>query len=229
MAHLLLQNHVHARIPLAHLAAFFLDCCKTAGADHIVSVGSGTGAYEFELTEGRPELRQRLILVDPAPDSFQQKPKDDRRAMAPHFAATRDLVAARPEVVGRCILLLLWPHWELTYDVEAVEVLQPLGIVSLTEALDAPHNCAAGSPLFHATYLSPSALASAQSDYRCIVEACYHQPTLGADPAMTRFVNSGWTRRLVKLSWLARRGASIPKHRPASAQIPRLAKATDVW
>lgn len=224
-----LVEHTWANIPLKHVACFVRDAAKTADAPFIVSVGSGTGAYEFEISEGRPDLRARLILVDPAPSSFQPV-RSNGREIAPHYATVTDLVAARPEVVGHCIVLLLWalPN-DMSYDADAIDALQPRGIVSLTEAIDPPHACAAGSTRFHSTYLSPTS----DSGYRIVSEARYRfrsRVSRQMQLLSMMFGNPRETveRRLIKLTWLAKRGASIVKDRP-SDDINRLAEALAEW
>lgn len=90
----------------------------------IVSVGSGVGEWEKRLeAKGVP-----VICVDPAPNSF-----DDRKVFkAPEYGTVADLIAARSEVVGNCILLLIWasPN-DSKYDIEAVRDLKPRVVVAL--------------------------------------------------------------------------------------------------
>jgi hypothetical protein len=109
----------------------------------IVSVGSGTGQYEVELRSKLAEPREMICV--------------DKYIMPPslrNFATVEELICARSELVGNCILLLMWPndeghHRELSetdtpYDVDAIEQLNPRHIITLYEEFGG-----AGSLQFH--------------------------------------------------------------------------------
>jgi hypothetical protein len=215
-----ITNHENAGVSVRHLRCFLRDCAKTAQAPHIVSVGSGTGCYEFEMTEGIAELRARLILVDPSPESFRKHPKSTRE-LKPHFATTTDLIASRPEVVGHCVLLLIWPlPGEATYDIDAIKALQPLSVLVLyeTNPLQGGTGGSAGSDALHQKFLrNPLDMG-----YKNIVEARYRGMM---DEASYKILTDSPLHGLynfsnktdVRLAWFAKRGASIPKDRPSEA------------
>jgi hypothetical protein len=105
----------------------------------IVSVGCGPGLYEAETLKLNPRLD--FIMVDPDPRSFENvEPK-----LAIDAATVPDLIKTRPELVGKCVLLLIWPNPnESTYDYQAVELLNPVAVVTIYEAKGA-----AGGDQFH--------------------------------------------------------------------------------
>jgi hypothetical protein len=104
----------------------------------IVSIGIGTGALEGRLEHlmaGRRSLSvssPRWLGVDPDPTSHNPLYPRDGVHLAPDAPTAVELVAAHPELVGTCVLLLNWCDWNKDYDFEAIELLQPTSIVSLT-------------------------------------------------------------------------------------------------
>ena len=135
----------------------------------IVSVGSGNGVKEFCIASAGV-AKDRFVCVDPEPESFDKFPGNLEECIQPSFALCKDLVAARPDLVGACILLLMWPNTTLVpllcksrgsaasevraagdappdavgYDFEAIQMLNPVGLVCLYELAGA-----AGSNLLH--------------------------------------------------------------------------------
>ena len=216
-------RHANTGVSIQDLRCFLCDCAKTADAPHVVSVGSGTGCYEFEMTDGLDDLRARLILVDPHPDSFRQFAKSTRE-LAPHAATTAELVAARPGVVGHCVVVLLWPspHAETAYDLTAIDELKPLGIIILYDKpIHASAAAAAGSPGLHARLLHEPA----QMDYKRIVEARYRALYEEDDyQLMLMFDANASRKRDIRLAWFAKRGASIPRYRLSEAVKERMEK-----
>lgn len=106
-------------------------CLPDGKVRRVVSVGSGGGELERLLAElGVREL----TCVDPKPGSW---PGSGVKAsvgedMAPAFASVADLLKARPEDKGACVLFLGWPFPnESCYDIEAVQLLEPTSVVSV--------------------------------------------------------------------------------------------------
>jgi len=60
-----------------------------------------------------------------------------------------ELISTKPTIVGHCVLFLNWAEPNsATYDRDAIEMLQPVAVVALTELFDSGHG-GAGSELFH--------------------------------------------------------------------------------
>jgi hypothetical protein len=217
----IVTKHANTGVPIVHLQRFLWDCAKTANAPYLISIGSGTGCYEYEMTHGRPDLRARLILVDPDPESFRQEPTSERE-LRPHFATTQDLLKARPEVVEACILLLIWPSPAplVPYDLEAVEQLRPKGILILYETArevdPSKEGGSSGSERLHKELLANPL----NTDYRCIAEARYKCLMPHAEYQVCRALDPDFSPKLdVRLAWLAKRGASIPKDRSLTTEL----------
>ena len=101
----------------------------------VVSVGSGPGTAEWKLIHECGLNDRRFILVDPSPESFKSYPRDGK-CREPDFPLVKDLIQAEPGIVGTCLLLLPWSYPNhSTYDIEAVHLLAPKGIVIAYEKL----------------------------------------------------------------------------------------------
>jgi len=94
----------------------------------LVSVGSGNGVTERQVGEA---LKTDVICVDP--DSFSYAPESEN-GMLPDFPHVEALLEKKKELVGDCLLMLVWtdPN-DSTYDVEAIELLRPRSIVVVCE------------------------------------------------------------------------------------------------
>lgn len=95
----------------------------------IVSVGSGTGCAERVIQNKFKDYR--IICVDPEPTSYEPYPKNTDLCMKPHYANVEALIAHEPNIVGDCILVLIWPNpsdymdTALPYDILSLFQLQP--------------------------------------------------------------------------------------------------------
>jgi len=102
----------------------------------LVSVGSGKAYLESKLLDAVP-VRLELICVDPKPDGWEEV--EGKVAVQPQYATVKELVAARPQLVSGCIVLLNWPNpndhagsgggW----DLEAIHLLHPWSVIMLVE------------------------------------------------------------------------------------------------
>ena len=99
----------------------------------VVSVGSGNGCVE-SLVPG-------IICVDPVPDSYLGPPIYQQ----PDYDTVRDLLIAKPEIKGNCVLFLNWcdPD-DSTYDFDAVVALQPIAVLCIIETFVGENGCAGG-------------------------------------------------------------------------------------
>jgi hypothetical protein len=104
----------------------------------VVSVGSGPGILERTIDE--------CITVDPAPPE----------GVVVTASTVDELLAVRPELVGECVLLLVWclPN-DSTYDWDAVQSLRPKAILTLLEQFDDSYGAAGGSK-FHEFLKQPT-------------------------------------------------------------------------
>jgi hypothetical protein len=161
----------------------------------IVSVGSGMGAIESVV----PDVKGGWVCVDPDWKSYAKQFVHEGLAekywipfTAPKYSLVKQLVEARPEIVGNCCVFLNWcdPN-ESDYDIEAVELLKPLGIMAVIERFG-KSNGAAGGERFHALYEQS---LSDKGPYACFYEA-------QAETQTTNWIIGNLDIRLV---WLHRR------------------------
>jgi hypothetical protein len=106
-------------------AAYFCKDEGQNGAVEIVSAGSGDGKVERGIIAAyRKHFGEELdiTLVDCNP-KFEV-----------HFRTVDDLIKKRPNVVGNCVLLIIWP-WN--YDIDAVRQLQPRAALTAYETTGA--------------------------------------------------------------------------------------------
>jgi hypothetical protein len=162
----LFDKQVWRGLPLKQIASqLHVVSTSSVGSDTpIVSVGSGHGFFEAALTltwatpssdrtaaDEATQLkagRKRWILVDPAPQAYL-KPDEDaieqhltKRADAlksfrtPDFATVDALLASRPELQGRCLLVLCWSDPNHSrYDWCAIQALDPVACLVLYDAV----------------------------------------------------------------------------------------------
>ncbi len=115
-----------------HFLYYYIKCA-IGQTNTIVDVGCGNGGLAKQLKD---DLRNiRIIKVDP------NYPAD--------YTDIQSLIKKEPELVGKCCLLVIYPpptnnrHKE--YDMEAVKLMKPLTIVSLTEDKTYNHKTGSGS------------------------------------------------------------------------------------
>lgn len=195
--------HQFARVPIDHLRIYVEDCINVS--DYIVSVGCGTGVYEYEISKNNQKLQNKLILVDPNPNSFTEYPKDNKYLKVNHDTVD-DMVKIRPEIVNNCVLLLIWtPPTKYPYisavdntigfDYKAVEILKPKSIICLYEIYKNKDTGCAGSFAMSKLLKNPELY-----NYK---EIC-----------TTEYVFNGNTffgNIYPKITWLALKGSRIPK------------------
>lgn len=123
----------------------------------VVSMGSGSATLEYKVQQKNEKIR--WICVDPTPSSWCA----GEVMIKPQYASVEDLVAAEPELVGKCVLFLNWclPN-ESRYDYDAVMLLQPIAFLSTVEflevGLETPSgNGSAGGELFHGLVVNSEA------------------------------------------------------------------------
>ena len=122
----------------------------------IVSVGSGMGAIESMASD----VKGGWVCVDPDWKSYhtgqvvhEGLAEEHRKPfIVPEYPLVKQLVKARPEIVGNCCVFLNWcdPN-ESDYDAEAVDLLRPIGIMTVMERFGESYG-AAGGERFHALY-----------------------------------------------------------------------------
>jgi hypothetical protein len=124
------NKHIH----IANIAKY-LQTALTAGDYPIVSVGSGTGIHEAALED---LLKRPIICVDPAPHTFEPLDSDAKEHL-PDYPLVTDLVRSKPEIVGKCHVLVIWPivdmHAKSCYITDAIDVLNPATVTVLYESL----------------------------------------------------------------------------------------------
>jgi hypothetical protein len=123
----------------------------------IVEVGSGDGRHARYFNEYHGINFD--YLVDPAPDEYKSTSNGMSEIkllpIAPHFNNVKELIAKKNEIVGNCIVVLIWSYPAEQrdngegrnsdgYDYEAICDLQPLSVISLYES-----DGNAGSAQFH--------------------------------------------------------------------------------
>lgn len=114
-----------------HALSLLSDHAKELEDLFFVSVGCGLAKQEtlFMLKLGLFD-RKRMFLVDPDPLSFGGK-----QWLQCDYPLVVDLLQERPDVKGKCFLVL-WnsdPDW-IYYDIEAVRLLEPVHVLIAYEA-----------------------------------------------------------------------------------------------
>ena len=93
----------------------------------IVSVGCGMCKREYEMSKIR-----NIICVDPTHANVDPW-TDVKRRMKPDYENVKELVQAKPSIIGNCHLLIEYPMTDyVTYDFLAIYDLQPKSLVLLT-------------------------------------------------------------------------------------------------
>lgn len=114
----------------------------------VVSVGSGSAKLEYSVWQKNEKIR--WICVDPEPKSWCA----GEVMIKPEYTSVENLVAAEPNLVGKCVLFLNWcfPN-ESRYDYDAMTILQPVAFLSTVEffelVFDDSPNGSAGGKMFH--------------------------------------------------------------------------------
>ena len=194
--------HKHANIPIDHIRIYLEDCVNIT--DHIISVGSGNGVYEYEITKNNQKLKDKMILIDPNPESFEKYPTKDFLKI--NYNTVNDLILNKPEVINNCVLLLCWtPPTQypfasniddtIGFDFKSVELLKPQSIICLYEIpKNRTHGCA-GSIKMSELLLNPELF-----DYKniCTTEYFYYKKGI---------FGSIWP----KITWLACKGSKVPQ------------------
>jgi hypothetical protein len=140
---------------LERLAEMFATLVDAHPGLPAVSVGSGAGVVEGYM-RARCGGRTEIVCVDPQPASPSHPSScASASAIAASHRRCGDLVAKRPELVGRCLLLLVWPlphdDGPLAYDIEAVRLLRPRAALCVVGSCGA----AGSSPLLRCIDASP--------------------------------------------------------------------------
>jgi hypothetical protein len=199
-----MSYHQYSKIPLDHLRTYVEDCKNVA--DYIISVGCGDGSYEFEISNNIN--RNKFILVDPAPASFMDNTANDKLKI--NYKSVDELVLSQPEVIGKCVLLLVWPYpdsyhkfnpnitdieeYDDKFDIKAFKLLQPVSVICMYESVDGV-NGASGSIQMLEVLDNPE-----KFDYTCI--------------STTRYGNKGGMgNNYPKIKWLAKKGSQVPKNK----------------
>ena len=142
----------------------------------VMSVGSGRGQIEAAAEN------VDWVCVDPDPTSFSK----GELHRAPDYDYVDSAIKARPELVGKCVVFLNWcpPNGDHRFDVEAIEKLKPLAVLSTYEIYFGLGG-AAGSDDFH-DWLD--AVFEGKNDYQQVSTTRLSDETLG--------------RLDVRISWL---------------------------
>jgi hypothetical protein len=97
----------------------------------IISVGSGNGKLEKYLIEND---YPNIICIDPKVFSHNV---DKILHIKPEYDNVDEIIVKKPEVVGNCFLMIIYPSQEGTpdsgYDIEAIRKLNPRRILVLYE------------------------------------------------------------------------------------------------
>ena len=108
----------------------------------IISVGSGNACFESIVRNYLFEninLRLDIVCVDPNPDKFipyvsrnnlfnANFTHNKRIFIQPKFRRVQELISTNSRIVENCFIMLIWPDPSLSYDLEAILLLKPIGI-----------------------------------------------------------------------------------------------------
>src|SRR6266496_6864586 len=203
------MEHKNAHIPIDHLRIYVEDCLNIS--DYIISVGCGNGQYEYSISENNLNLKNKLILVDPNPESFRKYPADSKY-LKTNYKSVSDLIKDKPNVINNCVLLLIWPYSndqlilnpkeDVNYDIESVKNLNPNSIICL---YDTPQTMPNGS--------------SGSNELICFIRGSCDQSSTANDMSQAyRHINTtkyafkdDLGNSYPKISWLAKKGSQVPK------------------
>lgn len=98
--------------------------------NNIVSVGCGSGKYEKML-----DPDERIICVDPNPLYYREE-KEQRKI---NYKYTKELITDKPDIIGNCSLMLIWPFACLDdrsegYDIDTITQLKPIKLMIIYDA-----------------------------------------------------------------------------------------------
>ena len=95
----------------------------------IISVGSGSGAFEKYLDE---KFKTNIICVDPLKEIYIETSQKYQKK--PAFPYVHDLIKINSHYIGNCMLILNWcePN-RSTYDYDAIKLLKPNFLFLITE------------------------------------------------------------------------------------------------
>ena len=106
----------------------------------IVIISGDIGKLEYELKYDYGIHNMILIKPEPADEDYPVQGK----YLAPDYTTVADCLNANPELKNNCIVFLLWTSTTLTYDIEAINILEPIAVVLFYEV----RGCA-GSDALH--------------------------------------------------------------------------------
>ena len=176
----------------------------------IISIGSGTGVLEKHLQTVNNQYK--IICIDPDPQSCQHGPIDWTKGLRPDYATIKELLIANSDIKSNCVMLLCWPNPnDSNYDYEAIELIKPVSVILLYEAIGA-----AGGTSLHCMLK--------KFDNNCM-GLSYHDTNIGCDQCF-KFNNLNFTYRPLALSkkysfstssipsincllWLAAKGSKV--------------------
>ena len=146
----------------------------------IISVGSGAGVLEKHLQSVIPN---KIICVDPNPQSFQAKPIDWTKGVKPDYPTVIDLIKAQPNLKNNSIILLAWPTPnDSNYDYEAIDLIKPTGIILIYELIGA-----AGGTKLHCMLKKSDQMAAISSQN--LLGLSYHDIDIGCDNCQQQSLN----------------------------------------
>lgn len=182
----------------------------------IISVGSGAGTLEKYL---QSVITNRIICVDPDPQSFQTEPIDWTKGIKPSYPTINDLLKVEPNVKNNSLMLLAWPSPNSSnYDCEAINLVKPVGVILIYELIGA-----AGGTKLHCMLKRFDQLAAISSQN--LVGLTYHDIDIGCSScsqqsldflyrplALTKIYNFkdiGQIPSICCLLWLAAKGSRV--------------------
>jgi hypothetical protein len=120
---------------------------------YYISLGSGYAQLEFKFKD-----IINWICIDPNPTSYKCNPNISEPYIQPQYKSVKDCIEFNNTLVNNCVLLLNWmpPTTKSTedkeqFEKEAIELLQPLSILSLFEKFE-NNNGSAGGYYFHSIF-----------------------------------------------------------------------------
>jgi hypothetical protein len=232
------MRHARSNVPIQHIAAYINDASATA--KYIVSVGCGNGAYEFEVTRHNNNLRSKLILVDPAPESYEPWPASGDY-LKPNYATVDDLLKHKPDVIGNCVLLMIWPDPADNFEYLVFKQLQPLSCIVLNEHVGGDYKSQASQikinlllAVIDPVHFSNRSLTLSETDTLVLLSSDKEGGDfLGSAGSIAMNIvlvapevfgyrkisqtlyccNTDFGLQYPRLTWIAKRGSQVPKHK----------------
>jgi hypothetical protein len=106
------------------------ECCDRifSFTTPIISLGSGNGKLENYLYSNG---YSNILCIEP--EIFSHN-KEQIIYKKPDFNYVDEVISKKPDIIGNCSLMIIWPYNNSSYDIESIQKLKPKNILILYES-----------------------------------------------------------------------------------------------